>query len=642
MAYTVDELYGKLERADAAGDSEAATAIADEIRSMSQPASFGNTQTSVDSTADIVDLPAVQAERPDPTEGMGLYEQYRAGLGKSVMDTYAGVKQLGTEAIAQATRGTLSDPYADTATSQRFDAMAQAQRDATAERRRLDEPLMERPAGMAGNVVGTLGQIVGPGLAARGSMAGRAFLPTTIKGNVAQGAAIGAVQPTAAEGERRGNVAMGAGLGAAGAAVPAIAGAVGRKAVQIAPPLREAAQNKAAARVIDQFAYDPVAIRQAARNPEMIVPGSLPTLAEATGDVGLSGLQRTLGNMPEFGAEMATRGAANNAARVQSLEGAFGSADPVAADAIRSTRDVMAKRILGPARETPVDGLDKVTAGVNRLAEKFKASRAVREAMADVGEELPNIKTVGDAHLVRQYIGQLMSGNVEGKAGGKLAKRELMTVQTLLDREMKQAFPEWGTFLKSYKALSREADQIDVGAGLLDTGRAVRGATNEPVLTPAAFARAAGNMDRTVQRATGFKRATAGRTLTPEQTQAVDAVRRDLERYARASTDGKAIGSNTMQNAVGGNTFQSAVGPVGAAVVEPVSGVAMLALNQMRKTYGAKVADIVQEAMLDPARAAEILATVPAGQRRDVVRAVAGLIPRLGGATGAVSPALAE
>nr|MDQ3040527.1 hypothetical protein [Pseudomonadota bacterium] len=122
----------------------------------------------------------------------------------------------------------------------------------------------------------------------------------------------------------------------------------------------------------------------------------------------------------------------------------------------------------------------------------------------------------------------------------------------------------------------------------------------------------------------------------------VDAVRRDLERYSRGQTDGKAIGSNTVQNAIGGNSFQSAVGPVGAAVIEPVSGIALLTINQLRKSYGEKVAGIVQEAMLDPARAAEILASVPTNQRAQVVRIAARVIPRVGGVAGVVTPALTE
>lgn len=52
--YTVDELFGKLERADAAGDTEAATVIADEIRRIQgarrSPADFSGVSTGVTST----------------------------------------------------------------------------------------------------------------------------------------------------------------------------------------------------------------------------------------------------------------------------------------------------------------------------------------------------------------------------------------------------------------------------------------------------------------------------------------------------------------------------------------------------------------------------------------------------------------
>ena len=52
--YTVDQLFGKLERADAAGDTEAAKVIADEIRRIqgqSKPrADFSGVKATVSST----------------------------------------------------------------------------------------------------------------------------------------------------------------------------------------------------------------------------------------------------------------------------------------------------------------------------------------------------------------------------------------------------------------------------------------------------------------------------------------------------------------------------------------------------------------------------------------------------------------
>lgn len=568
----------------------------------------------------------VRDDSLNPTQGMGQYPRYLAGLVDSVVTTGKGLKQGAIELGGLLSQVTAGSPEARALASQQYQPVIEETRQDVAAYNRDMAPLRETGMGKLGNVVGAATQVFGPGAVFRGTPVAGAFLPATIRGNIAQGAAVGAAQPVETGGERALNTTVGAGLGGLGASI----GPLASRARAMLPPFSQAAQTRAAGNVLEQFAADVNALRAGASNPEIIVPGSMPTLAESTGDVGLAGLQRTMANTPEYGNQLASRQAANNQARVAEIQRVFGGADPIASDAARSTRDVMARRVLSPNRELPMQGLDKVTAGVSRIAEKHQASPAVRTAMEAVAAELPNIRTVGDAHAVRQYIGQLIGGQVEGKAGAKLAKRELMTVQTLLDREMRNTFPEWGNFLRDYKAISREADQIDVGAALLDTGRAVRGATNEPVLTPAAFSRAAGNLDGLVQRATGFRKASASRTLDLEQQAAVANVRRDLERFARSQTDGKAVGSNTVQNAIGGNRFQDAVGPVGAAAVEPISGIALLGLNQMRKAYGAKVASLVEEAMLDPRRAAEILAAVPASQREKVVRDFARLLPRAG------------
>lgn len=694
-----------------------------------------------------------QFEQENPTDGMSGLDRFAAGVGKSVVDTGHGLKQVGTSMAEYFVR---SNPVLfnqrsmsslvtgeDDSTAGKLRASLARQYEEAEERKRRDAPLTSTGAGMAGNIVGTVGQILGPGVVLRGTAAGAALLPRTIGGNALQGAAFGASQPVSSDAGRVGSIALGGITGGAGAAAPKAISGIASLARNAMPAVSRGAQTRAAADVLNKFAADPAALRAGATSPQTLVAGSQPTLAEASGDVGLAGLQRTLANTPEFGNAFTQRQQANNLARVSAIEGAFGGADDAAAAAIRSTRDQAARTILKPIEKTPIGrgkkeltpedfaafaqerqrayiaseraklqsiasgrstpdqaalppsqrigageaaeqlsrldemeaaipsrfaadsdsiqlgfpawkatqdaggivsrgDLSKVTAGVNRLAEKHQASPAVRQAMDAVKAEIPNIRTVGDAHAVRQYIGQLIGGQVEGKAGAKLAKRELMTVQGLLDREMRAAYPEWGRFLREYKGLSREADQVSVGAELLGTGRAVRSATNDPSLTPAAFGRAAGNLDRTVQRATGFNRASASKTLTQPQREVVDAVRRDLERYSRASTDGKAIGSNTVQNAIGGNTFQSAVGPVGAAVFEPISGVALLGLNQMRGKFGGQVAGLVEEAMLDPSRAAEILAAVPPWYRAAVIRDAAPLITRASSVSGVVAPTLAE
>ena len=80
----------------------------------------------------------------DPTEGMSGPELFAAGIGKSIYDTGRGVKQL-------------------------FGGMSREDVD---EQRRLDAPLTRRGAGMAGNIAGTVAQVVVPGgVAVRGASA---------------------------------------------------------------------------------------------------------------------------------------------------------------------------------------------------------------------------------------------------------------------------------------------------------------------------------------------------------------------------------------------------------------------------------------------------------------------------------------
>lgn len=655
----------------------------------------------------------------DPNAGISRGRQFLEGVGASIDATVQGAKQTGTSMAGYfASQNPSLVSSESRAGLQRTMADQQA---SEVERRRVNSQMSGW--GKGGQIAGTIGQIVGPGVILRGAQAASAFLPATIRGNAAQGAVVGAVQPTVSEGERVGGAAMGAVGGAVGAALPGAATAAYRGVSGLAPPIRQAAQTRQAAQVLNQFAADPAALRAGAMNPQVIVPGSLPTLAEASGDVGLAGLQRTLANTPDFGNQLTQRQQANNLARVRAIESGFGGADDVAADAIRtSTRTAElpglreakkqvgaeagriiswidrvgnstrfrgnpdVEQALGTVRNmisVPIDDAGRLSAARGIVSESLNKPRrmssadfdAVREARrlvisgqqqgreaAEVLRDLRKIKptsvaaasTINDMsralkvaergrpdvaslYETRKYITNTLMSRADGAT-----MEALRGAVKQLDDRIGEVAPSYKQYLTNYASGMREADRVAVGADLLGTGRAVRTATNEPSLTPDAFGRAAGDMDRTVRRATGFNRATATRTLTPEQLKVVDSVRRDLERYSRASTDGKAIGSNTVQNAIGGNSFQSAVGPVGAAMVEPVSGVMMMAVNQMRSKYGERVAALVQEAMLDPARAAEILASVPSGQRSAVVRALAPLLTRSSSVTGVVLPTLAE
>jgi hypothetical protein len=106
--YTVDQLYGKLERADAAGDTEAAKVIADEIRRIQgQPkprADFSGVKASVSSTERITSAPgATKVEQPAEPKRGNAVTRFLGDIGaREVMQgAYGLYGALGGDALNQ-------------------------------------------------------------------------------------------------------------------------------------------------------------------------------------------------------------------------------------------------------------------------------------------------------------------------------------------------------------------------------------------------------------------------------------------------------------------------------------------------------------------------------------------------------------
>ena len=115
----------------------------------------------------------------DPTEGMTGTDKFLSGVGKAMTDTGRGVGQM----------------------------LGLVNRDDVAESRRLDAPLMNTGAGVAGNIAGNMAVI-----------APTAFIPgaNTLAGAGLVGAVTGAVQPSVSTGETAMNIAAGGAGGAGG------------------------------------------------------------------------------------------------------------------------------------------------------------------------------------------------------------------------------------------------------------------------------------------------------------------------------------------------------------------------------------------------------------------------------------------
>lgn len=651
---TIEQLEDGLRKAHAAGNAEHARRFADEIRRMraetqAVAVDFGNVEGGV--TLDPFrhqdgrltemgwerERQQLQQDRRQEIDNQGFWENAVAGYGRAMPVMWSGIKQAGTEAAARSVRNaamganlvgaeSIGAALARHAYAPLQESLADQQQAIDAERA-ASADLMSTGGGLLGNIAGNAVPMVAGGLAgtaAKAPAVAQAFMPTTLGGSVAQGLALGGLQPTATGESRTASMALGGAVGGVAHGVTQVPGLLARAL----PGLRRVGQEAKAAALIEGFASDPAAVRASLGADQAILPGSLPTTAEATGDVGLAQLQRVLqgNNAGGFNAGVTVRQEANNAARVGAIRDAFGGAEDAAADAVRQARDLSARQTLRPIDNIGID-ISQVRSAITRMAEKHASSKVAREALADIQEELGTIKTVRDAHNVRQYIGQLMSGRIEGKAGAQFAKKQLMTVRDMLDRKMRQAFPEWGDFLRNYRTASRDADQAAFGARLLDKSNAARDAGGNPVLNSMTL-RAMARPDSVARQANpGFRGATADSMLTQPQREVVDAVRRDLERQVNTWARGRVTGgSDTFQKLAGGAQLQQEFGqwvlPM-AGAIDPTGGVATSAINSARVRGGDRVAALVSEAMLDPQRAAEILARAPSKQRKIATAIVA-------------------
>ena len=233
---------------------------------------------------------------------------------------------------------------------------------------------------------------------------------------------------------------------------------------------------------------------------------------------------------------------------------------------------------------------------------------------------------VASLYNARKYI----TGKLMPRADGE-QMFALRSVVSKLDETIGEVAPTYRQYLTDYAAGMRQADQASVGARLLESGRATASDPTARVQLGANTIRAASNPDQLVRGATGFSRARAERTLTPAQLQAIKAVETDLDRFRWMSQQSRASQNSITAEAMDGQNRLAQIATGVAAGSIPGGNVGVMAfdaiLSQVGKKRGEAVQRVVAEALMDPERAAEILATLPVDVRREVIR-IAG--PTLG------------
>jgi len=208
----------------------------------------------------------------------------------------------------------------------------------------------------------------------------------------------------------------GGGVGAFLAAVPTMAKAGGRMAMEAASPLYQAGRERLAARKLADSATDASALRGILSEPaEDLVSGSKPTTFQLTGDMGVGGLER--GVQTKRPEAFQQRRVDQNAARLSAFEGiqADGSPEKVA-DAARQIVQAVTER----AQAAYDDVVTRATAKADDVA------AAGRRGVEAAGQRMGLLSDAMGEGVGARTSGEAMRGSLEeARAAAKATERAL-------------------------------------------------------------------------------------------------------------------------------------------------------------------------------------------------------------------------
>lgn len=515
-----------------------------------------------------------------------------AGAGKAFSDTGLGVQQLASYV-----------GLGDSTKVQREIDDAKAR----------DKPLMDTGAGLAGNIGGNIAIALAPGgaLGAIGKAAkvpslvnaARAITtPKSLLGAAGVGAGFGAAQPVASDESRLQNMIVG---GAGGAVVPA--GVAGGKFVKnLIAPFTDAGAERIAGRALQRAAQNPASLQGTA---QQFVRGSAPTTAEATGDIGLAQLQRTLANNADIGPAFSARAEKNTLARVAALEGVAGETGK--REFFDAARSANAEKLYQKAFGESAKVTPWIKGEISKLQQRPAFRDAWREAETiarNEGIKLDRKNVVQVSHYAKKALDDAAENAAGNQQRAILATRDKLV--SLM--ESKDFSPSYREARMTYASDSAPINQMDVGKALLDKFRPAigeYGASNRA--NAAQFAQALRHGDETAAKATGFRGAKMDRVLTPQQLADVEGVAKDLGRAARAQDVGRATGSNTAQNLIAQDVLRQTLGPVGLPTSWAENALAQTLLRPV--SWATKIPEqrtlkTLAEAMLDPDEAKRLMA----------------------------------
>lgn len=349
--------------------------------------------------------------------------------------------------------------------------------------------------------------------------------------------------------------AVGGVVGAAAPAVYAAARNAGSRVARVIEPFTERGREAIVDRTLAGFAGG--GPRNALTHE--IVPGSVPTLAQATGNAGLGAAEKNLRNVPGVTNMFAEREAANKAARSAAWERLAGTEGDIAhavaeRDAQALPRLQQAFSNAWPADSAPVVAkIDEILASPSGKRDAVStALKNIRNKIAPKNGSLED--DVEQLYGIRKAIDDKLSPLAQGTGNdARLAAKELQDVKAVIDQRIERAAPGFKDYLAEYSEMSKPLDRM----ALLQAARITDSQGN---ITLAKL----DNTIKSIEKARGSKGVHAAKSLTDEELDGLRALREDMRREALPASKVRPPGSDTMQNLATSNALGRYLGNAAA------------------------------------------------------------------------------
>jgi len=365
---------------------------------------------------------------------------------------------------------------------------------------------------------------------------------------------------------------------------------LGGLAKSLVQPLTKKGQQAIAGNVLREFGQGgPMTI-----NAAEIVPGSLPTLAEATGNAGVASLQRAARDVrPNAFVE---REAANAAARTAAFDDLAGDAAKL--EFYRASRSQAGKELYDEALNRVPEATTPYMKGqITQLLKRpsiNEASKVAQRWAIERGERASMSGSLRALHDVKTAIDDKIAASVQAGQGGEVKALEA-TRDKLLD-VMEKMSPEYGHARATYAAMSQPVNAMETLQGLKLTDQFGN-------ITLAKVQNALGNLEK-AQAAPGVNGA---KSVTGDQIRSLKQIRDDLMRASNTGL-GRSAGSNTFQNLATDNLLAKVLpGRIGGAVNNRIGDAVGQAGKLLYSGANEKIKNNLVDMMLDPAMAQRAL-----------------------------------